>query len=242
MPDEDRIPDLASLLTLTRIADGGSLVAAGRAVGISSSAVGKTLARLAGEPFLGVVAQFARSFPAIELDIDFSDRQVDLVAEGFDAAIRSGRVRDTCLMAKVLSSFRMELAASPDYLAMHGTPERIEDLADHRCIHFRFSHNGRLGAWPPGEREAPAFRPAVTCNNLEARLAFAIAGLGIAFLPDFATGSALREGRLVRVIEAVRETVPLTLLWPSSHHLSSKTRVFVDYMACELRRLMDSRP
>ena len=295
---DDELPDLASLRTLARIADEGSLAAAGRTVGLSASAVGKTLARLearlgtrlfhrstrslalteegtlvlararrilaeaealrgdlsdrttmpfgrlrlslplVGAPFLGLLADFSKDHASVELDIDFSDRQVDLVGEGFDAAIRSGAVRDARFMATALGSFRMVLAASPAYLAAQGTPARIVQLADHRCIGFRFAHDGRLGSWPLARQDDTVLTYAVVCNNLEARVAFAVAGVGIALLPDFALGEHLRAGRLVRVLDAVGEAVPLTLIWPSSHHLSPKMRVFSQYVVKRLRPLL----
>ncbi len=295
---DGELPDLASFRTLARIADEGSLAAAGRIVGLSASAIGKTLTRLearlgvrlfhrstrslaltgegaavlararrilaeaealqeelsgrtatpsgrlrlsiplVGEPFLELLASFSMAYPAIDLDLDFSDRQVDLIGEGFDAAIRSGTVRDARLMATALGSFRMEMAASPAYLTASGTPEHVGALTAHRCIGFRFAHDGRLGSWPLDGEGDPKLRYAIISNDLKARVAFAVAGAGIALLPSFALADHLQTGRLVRVLPSVSATVPLTLIWPSSHHSALKMRVFSHYVTERLRLLL----
>jgi DNA-binding transcriptional LysR family regulator len=295
---DDSLPDLSSLRTFARIADEGSLAAAGRSVGLSASAIGKTLTRLearlgvrlfhrstrsltlteegtavlararriaaeleglqgelsgraslpsgrlrlslplVGEPFLGMLASFSMAYPAIDLDIDFSDRQVDLIGEGFDAAIRSGTVRDARLMATALGSFRMELAASPAYLDAWGTPEHVTALAGHRCIGFRFAHDGRLGSWPLDGETKLELRYVIVSNDLEARVAFAVAGAGVALLPSFALVEPLQTGRLVRILPNVGTTVPLTLIWPSSHHLTPKMQAFSNFIAERARRLL----
>jgi len=294
MTDDD-LPDIDSLRTLTRIADQGSLAGAARVVGLSPSAIGKTLTRLearlgarlfhrstrslsvteegtavlsrarrivaeaealrlelsgrhavpsgrlrlslplVGDPFLKVLASFSLAYPGIDLDLDFSDRQADIIGDGFDAAIRSGTTRDARLMTTALGSFRMELAASPAYLAAAGMPQDVAALAGHRCVGFRFPHDGRLGAWPLGEDGDADLRYAILCNNLEARVAFAVANAGIALLPSFATTELLASGALVRVLPDAVTNVPLALVWPSSQHLPPKLRAFSQYVLKHLR-------
>ena len=188
-----------------------------------------------GEPFLSLLAAFSRAYPMIEVDIDFSDRQVDLIGEGFDAAIRSGIIRDSRLMTKVLGSFRMELAASPQYLAEYGRIETVGDVASHRRIGFRFARDGRLALWPFIEAAGTPPTYAVISNNLEARVAFTLQGVGIGLLPSFAIEEHLRTGRLLRVLDDVAETVPLALLWPSNNHQTAKMRAFSDFIVDGLR-------
>lgn len=190
---------------------------------------------IVGEPFLGVLAAFTQRYPGIELDIEFSDRRVDVITEGFDAAVRSGGLADSSLMATALGSFSMVLAASPAYLASYGAPVRPAELRDHRCIGYRLVHSGRIGAWPLGEWNAAPLSYTVVCNDLQARVAFAVAGSGIAPLPDFAIADHLRGGRLIRVLPKYSDVVPVTLIWPSSRGHSPKMRAFSEHMADELR-------
>jgi DNA-binding transcriptional LysR family regulator len=106
---------------------------------------------------LPVLADFMREYPEIQLDLDFSDRLVDVIDEGFDAVVRTGEPADSRLTARKLGHFQMVLVASPEYLAAHGTPRNVQDLQSHRCLHFRWPHSGKLEAWPlpPGRTASP---------------------------------------------------------------------------------------
>lgn len=189
---------------------------------------------LIAEPFLSVLAAFRHACPEVELDLEFTDRQVDIIEEGYDAVIRSGDAPDSRLTARVLGSFSMMLVAAPDYLSRHGTPRQASDLSQHACIQFRFPHNGRLQPWPFSGANLPQdfLLPAsIICNNLQARIAFALQGLGIAYLPDFAIGAQLAAGRLVHVLpQCAENAVPFHVMWPSRKHMAPKLRAFVDFL------------
>lgn len=144
---------------------------------------------------LPVLADFMHEYPDIQLDLDFSDRLVDVVEEGFDAVVRTGEPADSRLVARKLGHFKMVLVASPEYLATYGSPSKVQDLQSHLCLHFRWPHSGKLEAWPlPPEPDGEPLKLPVSmvCNNIETRACFALQGLGIACLPDF----AIREARL----------------------------------------------
>lgn len=199
---------------------------------------------LVTEPFLSVMAKFKRSYPDIELDFEFTDRQVDVIEEGFDAVIRSGEVPDSRLASRRLGTFRMMLVGAPDYLARHGTPRKARDLARHACIQFRFPHTGKLQVWPLEAGEiARDFQlpPSIVCNNLETRIYFALEGMGIAYLPDFAIRPHLEAGRLIHVLKSCREPdSAFRILWPSGKHFAPRLRVFIDFL-CEQLALPNGR-
>ncbi|MGY4493988.1 LysR family transcriptional regulator [Pseudomonas sp. TE3610] len=183
---------------------------------------------------LPVLGQFMADFPDIELDLDFSDRLVDVIEEGFDAVIRTGEPSDSRLSARRLGAFRLMLVASPDYLARHGVPQVPADLRGHKCLHYRFPSSGKLEAWvlqgAPAGAEV-ALPVTMICNNIETRVCFAVRGLGIAYLPDFAIREQLADGSLVPVLSGqVGDGNVFHVLWPGSKHPSPKVRALVDYL------------
>jgi len=176
---------------------------------------------------------FAASFPDIELDVGFSDRVVNIVDEGFDAAIRVGRPDDSSLIARKLCDVRIVVVGAPAYLDRRGKPSAPEDLARHECIiDTNFREPNR---WSFGVAEAERMVPVhgrIRYSNAEACLRAAEAGLGLACVPAFVAGDALRSGRLVRLLAAF-ETKPYAVnaLYPHSRYLAAKVRVLVDFLA-----------
>lgn len=184
---------------------------------------------------LPVIPEFRRRYPDIELDISFNDRLVDLVDEGLDAVIRSGTLRDSSLMSRRLGQFSFVLCAAPSYLDRNGIPQTPGDLERHDCLRFRFPTTGKLQAWQfkanegsnPFRRMSP-----MTCDNMEALREAAIAGLGIAYMPDFLARDALDAGLLHTVLDAyIAEPGQFSILWPSNRLASPRLRVFIDDMA-----------
>lgn len=184
---------------------------------------------------LPVLGDFMQAYPQIELDLDFTDRLVDVIAEGFDAVVRTGQPSDSRLSARKLGNFQSILVASPEYLRQRGTPQVPADLLEHACLHFRFPHSGKLDVWPMGRgSDALASRLPTTmiCNDIETRVCFARQGRGIAFLPEYSVREFLADGRLCRVLaEHVQRTGTFHVLWPASRHPSPKVRVLVDFLA-----------
>ncbi|WP_265918940.1 LysR family transcriptional regulator [Cupriavidus nantongensis] len=187
---------------------------------------------------LPVLGDFMRAYPDIALDLDFTDQLVDVIEEGFDAVVRTGEPADSRLSARRLGAFQTMLVASPEYLAQRGTPKVPADLARHACLHYRFPHTGKLEPWPlrraPGEPE-PALPTSMICNNIETRLCFALRGLGIACLPDFAIQQQLADGSLCQVLAGhVGPAKAFHVLWPASRHPSPKVRALVDFLSARL--------
>jgi DNA-binding transcriptional LysR family regulator len=193
---------------------------------------------LAGMLMMPAVTAFMRAYPEIQLELDFTDRLVDVIEEGFDAVIRAGEIRDSRLMTRMLGTFHLLLVGSPGYFAERGTPRKPEDLARHACLLHRFATTGTFERWPlrRGRKDVMTALPAAAVvNTIEPLITLAERGLGIACLPDFAIRRQLEEGTLVRVLDRhVQHSGAFRLLWPSSRYLSPKLRVFVDFMAKNL--------
>ena len=177
---------------------------------------------------------FAVEYPDISLDIHLDDRFVDLVEEGFDMAIRITRMEDSSLIARRLCDFSITFCASPAYLERYGAPRSPEDLTKLPCI---IDTNGRwYSNWPFQRANGEMFNIPVSgpieVNSPLATRAAAISGLGIAPLPDFIAADALRDGRLVSVLE---DWVPkgggVFAVYPHRRYLPAKVRVLVDFLA-----------
>lgn len=188
--------------------------------------------------FEPVIAQFMRRYPAVELDLDFSDRMVDVIGEGFDAVVRTGVLADSGLKRRRLGSFRRVLVASPDYFAAHGRPQTPAELQAHVCLHYRYPSTGRLEAWPlpPSPDEAaPELPQSLVCNSVEMRIHLALQGQGIACLPDFIAAPHLRAGRLQTILDDCSgDSGVMWILWPASRDLSPKLRAFIDCLSANV--------
>lgn len=260
---------LGSLDVFVRVSESRSFTAAGQQLGISASAVSKTIARLEerlsvrlfhrstrtvnltpegalflercrrilsevkeaeaellqtrgtpqgklrislpslGTLFMPKLGDFKRRYPEIELDIDYSDRLVDVIEEGFDAVIRSGTPSDSRLVARRLGTCRKVFVGAPGYFSKAGMPSKPEDLTSHARLHYRFPSTGKLDVWPLGDKtEMIPERPAsMVTNTLDPQVCFAEQGLGIAYLPEIAVRRQLEQGSLVTVLDEYdRET------------------------------------
>lgn len=289
---------LNGFVVFVQVAETRSFVAAGRLLGVSASAVGKSVARLEeklgvrlfhrstrsvtltaeGALFLErsrrilaeieaaqqelsqasaaprgrlrvslpmvsslvlpVLGEFMRAYPEIELDLDFTDRRVDVIEEGFDAVVRIGNPVDSRLSARRLGSFAMQVVASPDYLALRGTPQVPADLLQHTCMHYRWPNSGKLETWAlrqaPGEPELQ-LPTSMICNNVETRVCFALQGLGVTYLPEFAIREPLADGHLQLILEDyVEHRGVFYVLWPASKHPSPKVRALVDFLCTRI--------
>ncbi|MDI9108517.1 LysR family transcriptional regulator [Serratia marcescens] len=190
-----------------------------------------------GTLFMPKLGDFKRRYPEIELDIDYSDRLVDVIEEGFDAVIRSGTPSDSRLVARRLGTCRKVFVGAPGYFNKAGMPSKPEDLTSHARLHYRFPSTGKLDVWPLGDKtEMLPERPAsMVTNTLDPQVCFAEQGLGIAYLPEIAVRRQLEQGSLVTVLDEYdRENMVFHVLWPSGRHLSAKIRLFVDFVTSHL--------
>lgn len=188
-----------------------------------------------GMLFMPKIAAFKRLYPQIELELDFTDRLVDVIDEGFDAVIRTGDHADSRLMTRALGRYRRAIIGSPDYFANAEVPETPEDLAWHPCLIYRFANTGKLDRWPLSRNGEPVhveLTNSVVMNTLEPQICLAESGLGIACVPDIAVARQLRAGSLISVLEPyLQAQTKISVMWPTSRHLSPRLRVFVDFVA-----------
>ncbi|BAN98749.1 lysR family transcriptional regulator [Plautia stali symbiont] len=185
-----------------------------------------------------VLVAFARHYPLIELDVNFSDRAVNIVDEGFDMAISIGKLDDSSLIARRLGEVPIRLAAAPGYLLQHGTPQHWRDLATHQCI----SDTNFRDPWhwpfvtPFGDSVSMPIRGRLCFSNTEACLQAALAGLGIARLPGFIAAPALQRGEIVTLLEDFAPpAMGLFALYPPARHLAQKTHLLIDFLAEHFR-------
>ncbi len=183
---------------------------------------------------LPLVPAFSERHPAVELQLAFADRRLDLVAEGIDLAIRLGPIRDEALFARRLADHGRIVCAAPAYLALHGAPASPADLAGHNCI--LFDQPDHLNQWPfrmpDGTVERVRVRGNFRSDNGDALFEVLLQGLGIAWAADFLALPHLAAGRLVPLLaeHAVDERTAIHAIYPQRRHLPAKVRAFIDFL------------
>jgi DNA-binding transcriptional LysR family regulator len=188
--------------------------------------------------FMPVLDDFMRLYPDVELDIDMSDRMVDVIEEGFDAVVRTGDQHDSQLVSRRLGAFGQVVVASPGYLKTRGTPLHPRELVQHACLLHKFPANGKLEAWPfdqADDETGPVLPETFVSNTIEVLAYLAEQDKGIAFLPTFIIRHALDSGGLQTVLDDfIDKTVTFWMLWPASRYTSPKLRVFIDHLSRHL--------
>ena len=197
--------------------------------------VGTAVAKQILGPALPV---FLGRYPDITVELHVSDRQVDLVAEQIDVAIRSGALGDSTLVARKVGEATRVICAGPLYLEKHGTPRVPADLLQHNCLTLP---GPAWSQWPFHTHEGInrlAVSGTFTSDNADLLLDMAVAGLGIARLADFMVARALRDGALVRLLvdSHVPESFPIHALTVPGRHRAPRIRAFVDFLAEEFGR------
>lgn len=291
---------LSELNTFVQVAETRSFVEAGRRLGISASAVGKSIARLeerfgvrlfhrttrrvslteegarflvrcgrilaelegveldfargqdaprgrlrvalpmASTFFSPLLAEFSREHPGVELDIEFGDRLVDIVHEGFDVAIRTGEPDDSRLSSRKLAPFRHVIVGAPKYFADNPAPTEPSDLSEHRLLLYKKPRTGKIEPWPLG-RAANSIdlgaQGGVIANSIDALVIMTLEGRGLSSVPDYFITHELRDGRLVRVLDGhTTGTNAFRLLWPAKAQLAPKVRAFIDFFSARVPR------
>ncbi|HEY4211584.1 MAG TPA: LysR family transcriptional regulator [Steroidobacteraceae bacterium] len=179
---------------------------------------------------------FMATHPELELEVSSTDRQVDLVQEGFDCVLRLGPITDETLIARPLGKLRVVNAASPAYLARYGVPQSLADLQrqEHRTIHFETTLGVRPFGWeyPDGESYATLQLPgALHVNSAQTYEAAALAGLGLIQAPLLGIGRYLESGALVEILpEFGRRSLPVSLVVAHRRNLSRRVRAFMKWI------------
>lgn len=176
---------------------------------------------------------FLEHYPQLDLDLNLTNVKVDLIEAGLDVAIRLGRLSDSSLIAKRLATRQLYVCAAPDYLATHGTPNTLRDLAHHNCLtgsseYWRFKDGGREKNLKVTGR--------IHCNSGFALLNAAKMGLGMVQLPEYYVQQGLETGALIEVLSDYRdEKEGIWALYPHNRNLSPKVRLLVDFLAQKLK-------
>ena len=181
---------------------------------------------------------FMTANPRIEVELALDDRRIDLIEEGFDVAIRIGRLEDSTLIAKRLASLHFVCAAAERYLARHQPIAHPDDLVRHNCL--RYTLNRQPGEWRFArgpESVAVKVTGTLAANNGEALREAAVGGLGVIYQPVFIIDADLGAGRLVPLLQDWQTpTIDIHAVFPEQRRLQPKLRRFVDYLADALRR------
>lgn len=179
------------------------------------------------------VSAFLTEHPGIEFELDFNERSVDLMQEGFDLAIRIAQLPDSSLIARRLAPVRHVMCASQAYLDEHGTPQSLEDLANHRCLVYSLSSEPDHWVFQTDNRETSKIKVTayLKASSGEYLTQAAIDGLGIIQLPSFIVHRDIEQGRLVPVLSNhTRTDLHVYAIYPQTRHLSQRVRAFIDFL------------
>jgi len=180
--------------------------------------------------------RFAAQYPELKVVAILDDRRTDLIESGIDAAVRMGPLEDSSLVARRVYEAGFVVCASPDYLALNGTPETPADLERHNCLGLYLVSRGQVLDWAFEKGgEQVNFTPggALSISNAEALLDAAVAGAGIVMLLDMMASRWIASGALRPLLQDWQrgDRYPISVVYPQNRHLSAKVRVFSDFVA-----------
>ena len=179
------------------------------------------------------INEFLQAHPEIEFDLDFNDRHVDLLVEGFDLAIRIASLPDSSLIARRLAPIQTVMCASPAYLERMGTPQSPHELIHHRCLVYNLI--GNLENWnvfdATGQLIKTRITPYLKASNGEFLRDAAVAGMGIVLLPTFIVYQEIERGALMPIMTNYHYSqLAAYAIYPQTRHLSQRVRAFVDFL------------
>ncbi|MEP3345092.1 MAG: LysR family transcriptional regulator [Litoreibacter sp.] len=180
-----------------------------------------------------ILGDFLVDYPDITVNMVLNNRFVELISEGFDLAIRIGEMEDSSLRARKLTETTKRLIAAPGYFEQFGHPEKIDDLNDHKLLHYSNQSAGNV--WkltaPSGEKRQVRTQGWLTVNDGQSLLNACVSGLGIAYLPSFLYADALRQGLVEEVMpELPKETQGIYAVYPPGRYTQPKVRTFIDFL------------
>ncbi|WDY59171.1 LysR substrate-binding domain-containing protein [Pseudomonas sp. PSKL.D1] len=186
---------------------------------------------------------FLERYPRLEVELSCTDRQVDLLREGFDCVMRIGALSDLDVVARPVGHLSMCNCASPAYLARHGVPHKLEDLGQHRLVHYVRTLGGHSTGFEyvrDGQLHSQAMAGGVTVNNAEAYSAACLAGLGLIQVPRVGVMEHLRRGELVTVMDGWQaQPMPVSLLYARQRHVPRRVQAFMNWLAVLLAPEVD---
>src|SRR5260221_4862497 len=180
-----------------------------------------------------LIPEFARRYPKVQLALSLSDRNVNIIGEGFDLAIRIAQLEDSSLAARQLAPNRRVVCASPEYLALHGTPRTPEEFVNHNCL----TANDFVATWdykgPDGKPGSVRVSGRYACDNWAVLREWALAGLGVALKSTWDVHHHLEDGSLGSVCPGYtfESDAAIYAVYPHRRFLPAKTRVFIEFLA-----------
>lgn len=185
-----------------------------------------------------LLTEFLQLHPQVDVEVDLSDRAVDLIGEGYDLALRIGALEDSSLIARRIASVERVYCASPDYLQARGVPTAPDELAGHDCLPYGHSRQVQWQFRQGGKAQAIQVVGRMRANNGELLRDAAIAGMGVTYLPTFIVGQALAAGRLVTVLEDwTPPALQLSAVYPQHRQVARPVQGFVDFLRERLVQL-----
>ncbi len=191
------------------------------------------------------LAEFQARYPELSVDMVLDDRQVDLVDEGFDLAIRIGELPDSSLVARRLGPCRHIVCGSPEYFARHGVPQSPEDLSEHWALTYRYQDSP--AEWhfvgDDGSHHQVAINSRLQMNNSLALREAVLKGAGVTLTPTFVVGADIKAGRLRPALTEYKTLqISIYAVYPQRKHLSPKVRAFVDFLSQQIQDPPDWEP
>jgi DNA-binding transcriptional LysR family regulator len=185
-----------------------------------------------------LLARFALAYPQVQVELSITNRNVDLVAEGYDLAIRLGRLPDSGLVGRKLEDSRLCLVAAPAYLARAGLPGGVDELAQHACLPFLMPSSGKVAPWlfleHGREREWQPTGNLLVTDDVLGVVSLAEAGLGICQQYEFILHERIERGLLLRLLpELEGRSRPFSIIYPPHRQLSPASRVLIDFLVRE---------
>ena len=180
-----------------------------------------------------VIDKYANKHPNLRFDLDFSDRRIDLIEEGYELAIRIGELQDSSYQAKKLALIRCVICASPDYLARMGMPETLDDLDNHALLQYSLGQTNSINLVDTEGRSHHRMIDAkIKATNGEFLVDLAVKGHGITFVPTFIAYKQLALGELVPVFQHYQlPTLTAYAVYPKNRFLSQRCRYLIDFIA-----------
>jgi len=201
---------------------------------------------MARRVIIPALPQFLQRFPRLEVELSCTDRQVDLLREGFDCVMRIGTLHDLDVVARPVGQLSMRNCASPAYLARYGVPQTPQELAGHQLVHYVRNLGARSAGFEylqGDELHYQAMAGVVTVNNAEAYSAACLAGLGLIQVPAVGVAEHLQRGELVSLLEDWQApAMPVSLLYARQRHVPRRVQAFMQWLAAVLASQVDPAP
>jgi DNA-binding transcriptional LysR family regulator len=180
-----------------------------------------------------LLVEFSRDYPQVRLELDYTDRKMNLIEEGFDLSIRVTHRLEPNEIVRRLASSHLRVVAAPAYLSRHGTPLQPKELEQHECLGYGLRGESQtLHFQIDGRSETVQIRCRITANNGDALMVAAAGGLGITMQPDFIADEYIAEGQVHALLENFApEPLGVYAVLPSNRHIPHRVRVFMDYLA-----------